>query len=247
MESITSTLLDISASLRPATTTVMCRQHPDFALADCYGCKAEERSRQDRIIAEMKADALTEAERRMTERFPARYRDARADITAVVEWTELFGEQAETPNPGLLLLGATGVGKTWQAYGALRAIVSNPVRNRAGYRPRSFQAMTYADMCASLRPRPKVDTEEVMKAMRTTEILLIDDLAAAKGSDWVEEVTYRLINGRYEDMKPTIFTTNLTVPQLRDSIGDRIASRLAENCTRVALKGDDRRRAPKEA
>jgi DNA replication protein DnaC len=81
-----------------------------------------------------------------------------------------------------------------------------------------------------------------MRHYRTADLLLIDDLGVAKNSEWVEEAVYRIIGGRYEQMRPTIYTTNLDVPKLRDALGDRIASRLAETCTRVLLDGDDRRR-----
>src|SRR3546814_11554545 len=60
-----------------------------------------------------------------------------------------------------------------------------------------------------------------------------------------EEVTYRLIDHRYTHCLPTIFTTNVPTSNLRDQLGDRVASRLAEMCTRVTLTGSDRRRAPK--
>jgi DNA replication protein DnaC len=58
----------------------------------------------------------------------------------------------------------------------------------------------------------------------------------------VEEITYRLINGRYEAMRPSIFVSNLPTEDFKSAVGDRIASRLAETCVRVALTGPDRRR-----
>jgi DNA replication protein DnaC len=113
-----------------------------------------------------------------------------------------------------------------------------------GYRGISWQAHTFADLLARLRPRTGVDTEAELERYRKLDLLLIDDLAAGKSSEWVEEATYRIINGRYEAMRPTIYTSNLPLDQLRDAIGDRIASRLAETCTRVVMEGPDRRRMP---
>jgi DNA replication protein DnaC len=63
-----------------------------------------------------------------------------------------------------------------------------------------------------------------------------------KASEWTEEVTYRVINHRYEHQLPTIVTSNLGGGDLRTGLGERIASRLAEMAKRVALKGTDRRR-----
>ncbi len=75
-----------------------------------------------------------------------------------------------------------------------------------------------------------------------SSLLLVDDLGAAKTSEWTEELTYRLVNHRYEHLLPTVFTTNLTIRDLRDALGDRIASRLAQMTERVTLTGADRRR-----
>lgn len=170
-------------------------------------------------------------------RFPRRYVDAVADHPDVLAWLERFHADPDD-SPSLLVVGPTGVGKTWQAYGALRAAVT--------ITSRQWEATTFADFTASLRPSAK-DPEGTLRSYRTADLLLIDDLGAAKHSEWVEETTYRLINGRYEDMKPSIFTTNLPLADLREGVGDRIASRLVEICTRVVLTGGDRRRAPKAA
>ncbi|GHI91641.1 hypothetical protein TPA0905_11120 [Streptomyces olivaceus] len=43
-------------------------------------------------------------------------------------------------------------------------------------------------------------------------------------------------------MLPTLITTNLPMEQLRATLGDRVASRLAEMTDRVILEGPDRRR-----
>ncbi|MBK3590177.1 ATP-binding protein, partial [Streptomyces sp. MBT57] len=64
----------------------------------------------------------------------------------------------------------------------------------------------------------------------------------AKASEWVEEITYRLINRRYNLMLPTLITTNLAIKDLRSYLGDRVASRLAEMTTRVEFEPLDRRR-----
>lgn len=209
-----------------------CPDHPTEMLAYCGPCSSE-------ILAsgDPEARAKWKARIRRAEcdsKFPTRFRDAAADHPEVTAWVDTWVE-SETECPSLLLAGAVGVGKTHQAYGALRAAVTGP-------RPTSWIAVTSADLYASLRPRQGHDAEGELERYRSVGLLLIDDLGAAKASEWVEETTYRVLNGRYEDMRPCIFTTNLPVPALKDAIGDRIASRLAETCQRVVLEGNDRRR-----
>lgn len=226
-----------------------CVKHPGSPWQDCPDCLAAEDE-------ELSAEAALEAEARCDERFPTRYRDARTEHPQVRAWVEQLRSTVhdEYDAKSLLLLGPTGTGKSYQAYAALRGAVTSVRRaeSRDGrllriYRAPSWAALTFADLCASLRPRGRDhDPEAVLEKYRKVSLLLIDDLGAAKASEWVEEATYRLINGRYEDMRPAIFTTNLSLPELKEAIGDRIASRLAETCTRVVLDGPDRRRTKKE-
>jgi DNA replication protein DnaC len=214
-----------------------CELHPEVAAAACSACVGHSDADDDRQLATEEALAKCVAA------IPARYREAATNNHQINAWVRQFNEDpAHTPS--LLLLGPTGTGKTYLAYAALKAAAAAVRPNRAGIwlAPR-WQALTYADLCASMRPRGRdYEPEQVLKGYLETDLLFIDDLGAGKVSEAVEEVTYRLINGRYNDMRPSIFTTNLDLPSLRDAIGDRVASRLSESCERIVLKGPDRRR-----
>lgn len=168
-----------------------------------------------------------------TKHVPRRYAAAHPDATATT-WAK-----AVTVNPegtrSLLVVGPTGTGKTHYAYSVLRGIAETGA-------PTSWTAYTAADLYAQLRPRPGRDSEAEFEKVAKTQVLFVDDLAAAKLSEWTEEVTYRLINHRYEQCLPSIFTSNVPPTQLRDALGERIASRLTEMCERVVLKGEDRRK-----
>lgn len=176
---------------------------------------------------------------------PPRYRAAVADHPDVLAWVRAVAEAAVAPNqgarrqvttgPSLLMAGVVGAGKTHQAYGAVRRLVQSGVGVR-------WRATTAADLYADLRPRPGVDSERELAAVSRCPLLIIDDLGAAKASEWVEEVTYRLINRRYNYELPTLITTNLAIRDLRAYVGDRVASRLAQMTTRVEFEQVDRRR-----
>lgn len=130
----------------------------------------------------------------------------------------------------LLIAGPTGTGKTYAGWAVLRQL-----------EVRAWQAVTYADFCAQLRPSGK-DPEAAFERYARTPLLFLDDLGAAKGSEWVEEITYRLVNRRYEAKLPGIFTTNVPLAHLREVLGERVSSRLVEMCRQVVLGGPDRRR-----
>lgn len=225
------------ARARELAAAGLCPEHGHMAALHCSACASEVRASCD-PEKRREWDAV-HAMGACDDAFPRRYQNAETGNASVMRWVGLVTDSIADA-PSLLLLGPTGAGKTYLAYAALRAaLVAHP---RA-----SWSATTFADFAAAMRPQPKKDTEEAMARYRGADLLLVDDLAAAKNSEWVEEITYRLINGRYEDMRPTIFTTNLALSDLKDAIGDRIASRLAETCTRIVLDGPDRRRQPKAA
>lgn len=213
-----------------------CAEHPGNLAVGCRRCTENDRADEAQTVG---AEALA----RCVDKLPVRYREASTANPQICSWARQFHADPRHA-PSLLLLGPTGTGKTFQAFAALKAAVGVAWPTRAGsFRSPRWQALTYADLCASMRPRGRdYDTEQVLKGYLDTDLLFIDDLGAGKVSEAVEEVTYRLINGRYNDMRPSIFTSNLSLPDLKVAIGDRVASRLNETCTRVVLDGPDRRR-----
>jgi DNA replication protein DnaC len=177
---------------------------------------------------------------------PFIYQRALADHPDVQAWANSLATESHEQSAGritasvgrhrsLLLLGPTGVGKTHQAYGVLRYLAPTGIRL-------TWTATSSADLYAALRPRNGVDSETEFRRYAHAPLLLVDDLGAAKSSEWVEEINFRLINHRYENQLPTILTSNVLPGELMNRVGDRVSSRLIEMCDRVVIKGDDRRK-----
>ncbi|MFJ1695692.1 ATP-binding protein [Streptomyces sp. NPDC088252] len=172
---------------------------------------------------------------------PPRYRRSDATLPDVQQWADQVAADPETAG-SLLLTGTTGTGKTYQAYGALRRIAA------AGPRTYEIVATTAADMYGLLRPNGSArGTEGELARLCRVPLLLLDDLGSAKATEWTEEVTYRLINERYNACRPTLYTSNLPAKSVdgRDltaALGERIVSRLSEDTHVIAMTGPDRRR-----
>jgi DNA replication protein DnaC len=176
---------------------------------------------------------------------PVHYRQATVTEGAIVGWvravirsaveTSSLITVAVTTGPSLLLLGPTGVGKTHETYGAIRVLAESGASV-------NWVITTAADMYARLRPRHRVDSEEEFERYQKARVLVIDDIGAAKGSEFTEEINYRLINHRYQNEMPTLVTSNIPPKELGSALGERVASRLTEMAQRVVLKGADRRR-----
>lgn len=178
---------------------------------------------------------------------PPRFRDAEATLPEVAAWADhALSDNAAAG--ALLLTGPTGTGKTHQAYGALRRVAAGA--------PEKFEliGVNSADMYGSLRPSQVAGAaERELRRLSEVQFLLLDDLGTAKTTEWTEEITYRLINYRYNRCLPTVITSNLPArndqgPDLTDFVGGRVASRLAEMVTTlVPMVGIDRRRGGRAA
>lgn len=165
---------------------------------------------------------------------------------------------------GLLLIGSSGVGKTHLAVAALKELVR---RGHAGlfcdYRE------LLKEIQASYNPASESTEMAVLEPVRTTEVLVLDDLGASKPSDWVRDIVGIVLNARYNEKRTTIITTNYldTPPSegeatrlpngklvaairedtLEQRIGTRMRSRLYEMCRSVEVYAPDFRRERTQA
>jgi DNA replication protein DnaC len=192
-------------------------------------------------------DAARRMNDRLDEVIPKRYRRPVPMLPAVEAWVEEYAQDPTTAR-SLLIMGPTGTGKTHAAYGALRAAAVRALRpNRAGrYILGTWMSTTFPDFMASMRPGQfqtgdALTSQKYMMSLRETPLLVVDDLGMCRENPFVEECTHRLISGRYDEERPTIYTTNLDAVGLADGVGGRIASRLMQECLIVAMKGQDRR------
>lgn len=161
------------------------------------------------------------------------------------------GYPMETHGQGLLLTGSIGVGKTHLAVGILQALVSE--------RGASGLYCDYRDLLKQVQNsynHSVAATElEVLRPVFEAEVLVLDELGAAKPSDWVWDTVAHILNTRYNDRRTTIITTNygnagplgsesgpksaMREETLGDRIGERMRSRLQEMCVVVEMTGVD--------
>jgi DNA replication protein DnaC len=137
---------------------------------------------------------------------------------------------------GLLIMGSVGTGKT-----TLAMLVSRHALE-AG---RSVAIYSVPRLLAEIRTTYDAASErsyvDLLERLTAVDLLHLDDLGAERTSEWVLEQLYSIINARYEDGRSVVVTTNVPLDELREQIGARTVSRLAEMCEDLQLFGDDRR------
>lgn len=135
----------------------------------------------------------------------------------------------ETGN--LLLCGPVGALKTWNVWEILERAVT------AGYDGRILFARSAMWRDAITIPVDK----DMLRRMREADVLVLDDLGSGGVTEWELQLLLSIVDERWAHERSVVVTSN--VKSLKTTLGERIASRLADGATVVVLDGEDRRRA----
>ncbi len=137
---------------------------------------------------------------------------------------------AERPDGLLYLCGIPGSGKTWLAVAILRHVLEEGV-----FPPSTCRYMAEREYLDGLRAAFNPDAPPVSPRLlpdshpRRARLLIYDDLAADRQTDWARGEIARLIEARHAICLPTIITSNVALSGVAQAVDGRIASRIAES------------------
>lgn len=204
-------------------------------------CRQEQREREEaehkRILFEDKVKRLRQMgfpEREMQE-----WTFANADgsneklISAAQRYVDNFKEFRKN-GKGLLLFGTVGTGKTF-----ISACIANALIDRG-----CPVLMTNFARIANTVSGMWEGKQEYYDSLNDYQLLVLDDLAAERKTEYMSEIVFNVIDARYRAGLPLIVTTNLTSEELKhpaDISYQRTFSRLLEMCVPVKVDGKDKR------
>lgn len=136
---------------------------------------------------------------------------------------------------GLLFYGGVGTGKTFAA-----ACIANALIDQG----KPCLVTNFARLVGTIGGMYD-GRQEYIDGLDRFELLVIDDLASERDTEYMGEIVHNVIDARYRSGKPLIVTTNLTLAELgnpTDVRRQRVYSRVLEMCFPVEVSGGDRRR-----
>jgi len=135
---------------------------------------------------------------------------------------------------GLYIHGPVGSGKTLYA-AALTAYAAEHsfVVKDEGWKTFSFIPVSQLlfDIKSTFGHDRDLDESSIVDEYSECDWLVLDDLGAERASEWTFQTLYLIINRRYESLRTTLFTSNLSLTSLSQKLqDDRIVSRIMSMC-----------------
>jgi DNA replication protein DnaC len=203
-------------------------------------CRCRNNERRAKLLADARIPMLYKESRLQI------YQPAKGNLSQLRAYNYAHTLVRNYPNNdrGILLMGSVGVGKTHLSTGILHALIEKGIACRF-YEYRSL----LKEIQNSYNPNTKMTEMSILAPLFEYEVIVLDELGAAKPSEWVQDTIGLIINGRYNEKKLTILTTNyldegqsVVDETLGDRIGVRLRSRLYQMCKTIVVEGEDYRR-----
>ena len=144
----------------------------------------------------------------------------REDVLSLQEALATAKTFAEAPRGWLVFMGPYGCGKTH-----LAAAIGN-YQASIGVPPLMVVVPDLLDhLRAAFNPNSGISLDKRFEEIRSTRLLILDDLGMQSATPWAREKLYQLFNHRYIAELPTVITTSLQPSELDPRLMARISDR----------------------
>lgn len=128
------------------------------------------------------------------------------------------GEQVES----MIITGKVGTGKTMIATCMINAL----------YKSKQVLIIKLADMLRYIKGAYQNGAEytefQAIEKFAKYDLLILDEVGASRETDNDKLLIFDVIDGRYQNMLPTVIISNLNIDGIKEVLGDRVVDRLRD-------------------
>jgi DNA replication protein DnaC len=164
--------------------------------------------------------------------------DAGINIKAIERIKQYLKNKEWRDGYGLFITGPVGCGKTHIASAIVHELAKENIYTLFVFVPDfldEIRASYHED------EEDGYDRENPFELAKQSTVLVLDDLGTEKITEWAREKLLQLINYRMNNKLATIITTNLSMNDISERLGERIQSRLKLMCEEIKIMGKDKR------
>lgn len=236
------------APKHPATKVRTCAKHGPYEAEHLFGgvympcdrCMAENEERRaaeaaaeaeaklvfDRVASRLRWAGVTKRFEHATfETYHASNTRQKDALEVVQGYVENFRDHFKAGR-SLVLVGRPGTGKTHLGCSILRQLMDHSDQFTG-------RLIGVSDLFRSIKETwergSKKTEKQAIAEFIAPHLLIIDEIGVQFGSTAEQSLLYEVINGRYQEVLPTVVISNLSRGELADVIGSRSFDRLREN------------------
>lgn len=146
-------------------------------------------------------------------------------------------EQTRKHGTSLVFTGGPGTGKTHLACAIANAVIQSDAAN--------VRFRTVSELMRRIKDTYRKDStrteSDVIDGYTWLDLLIVDEIGVQVGSDHEKLLLFDVLNGRYQNLRPTILLSNLSAADLETYLGHRVMDRYRECGTVLAFDWDSYR------
>lgn len=141
----------------------------------------------------------------------------------------------------LLLLGETGVGKSFLSSSIAKALIAKAysVIYLSSIRLFEYIMKINVEKDLAIEKGEYEEVRQVVDYVESADLLIIDDLGSENISAWVSSQLFKIINYRLNNKKAVIISSNLSLNKMRELYSERFSSRLLGHYKVIDFYGED--------
>jgi DNA replication protein DnaC len=223
---------------------------PGFCTRRCAVCCGLWETRQEVARTGSQTARFEDSEPELTRKFgfPARYLECSflnfdpgtpnkaATLAAARKWVAAIKANL-TASGNRLLIGSVGAGKTHLSVAIGKAVIEAGISVKFG---------KLASLMAEVKTGALDDTSDgearAISRLSKVPLLIIDEVFPQAVSEKMWPRLFEILDNRWDNMKPTLMTTNLSREGLAQFLTERLVSRLTGPETVLVCDGEDFRR-----